>query len=118
MKVVIKRIESVNRKGVKKETGKAWQVDVTNIITDVAFDDTISEADNQTIAFGAKDLVYQVGEKPSSQNYFKYGLDKLRGLLPLECEVELGQGFDSYGNPTPCIVGITPIKPQSKAVTQ
>lgn len=114
MKIVIKRIESINRKGTSKSSGKPYHIDVTNIISDVPFDEQKNEVDDFAVSFGAKDLVYQVGDTPSSANYIKYGLDKLRGLLPCECDIELGQGFDSYGNPTVCVVDIKPLQ-KSKA---
>lgn len=110
MKIVIKRIESIDRKGVNKDSGKEWHIDATNIIADVPFEDEKSEKDNSTIAFGYKDIVYQVGEKPSSQNYYKLGLDKLKGQLPMECDVEIAQGFDNFGNPKVCVIDIKPIK--------
>lgn len=109
MKIIVKRIESINRKGVNKETGKTWHIDATNVIADVAFDDDKADENNTTVAFGFKDIVYQVGEKPSSQNFYKMGLDKFKGLLPLECEVEMGQGLDSFGNPKVCIFDIKPV---------
>lgn len=110
MKIVIKRIECIDRKGKNKETGKDWHIDVTNVVADVAFDDEKHDADNKTIAFGCKDIVYQVGEKPSSTHYHKMGLEKLKGHLPLECEVEMSQGFDNFGNAKVCITAITPLK--------
>lgn len=109
MKIVIKRIESINRKGVNKETGKTWHIDATNIIADVAFSDEKFDENNKTIAFGFKDIVYQAGEVPSSDNYQKMGLDKLKGLLPCECEVEMSQGLDSFGNPKVCITDVKPL---------
>lgn len=114
MKIVIKRIESIDRKGVNKETGKEWHIDTTNIISDVPFSDEKNLDNNKTIAFGSKDLVYQVGTTSSHEHFFTMGLDKLNGMLPIECDVELSQGLDAFGNPKPCITSInlpkTPIK--------
>lgn len=112
MKIVIKRIECIDRKGKNKESGKAWHIDATNIISDVPFADDKDEDNNRTIAFGAKDLVYQVGTTPSHTHFHKMGLDKLKGLLPLECEVELSQGLDSFGNTKPCITAVN-FKPKA-----
>lgn len=110
MKIVIKRIECIDRKGKNKDTGKDWHIDVTNVIADVPFDDEKNDVDNKTIAFGFKDIVYQVGEKPSSTHFYKMGLDKLKGHLPIECEADISQGFDNFGNPKVCVIAIKPIK--------
>ena len=52
MKIVIKRIESIDRKGVNKDSGKEWHIDATNIIADVPFEEEKSEKEKSTIAFG------------------------------------------------------------------
>lgn len=102
MKIVIKRIESVNRRG-KTKAGKDYHIDVTNIYSDVPF----SASDDENQSFGYKELGYQVGTTPSHSNFFKYGLAELKDRLPLEVDAEMGQGVDSYGNPVFCIVNIT-----------
>lgn len=104
MKIVIKRIESINRKGVSSK-GKEYHIDVTNVYSDVPF-----ESDNENgISFGAKELVYQVGQTPSHTHYHTFKLNQFKGHLPIECEVEMGQAINSYGEPVPCILSIKPI---------
>lgn len=104
MKIVIKRIESINRKGVSAK-GKEYKIDVTNVYSDVPFDID----DENGLSFGTKELCYQVGETPSHAHYHKFNLDKLKGHLPIECEVEMGQAINAYGEPVPCILSIKPL---------
>lgn len=101
MKIVIKRVESINRKGTTSK-GKEYHIDVTNVYSDVPFD----LSDGDSTSFGTKELAYQVGKTSSHTNFTKFGLDKLKGLLPLEVEVEMGQAVNQYGQPVPCIVAI------------
>lgn len=101
MKIVIKRVESINRKGVSSK-GKEYHIDVTNVYSDVPF----ATDDQNGTAFGTKELVYQVGLTPSHANYHTFKLDQLKGRLPCEVEVEMGQALNAYGEPVPCIVDI------------
>lgn len=101
MKIVIKRVESINRKGVNSK-GKDYHINVTNVYSDVPFD--VDDQDGQS--FGTKELAYQVGLTPSHTNFQSFKLYELKGRLPLECEVEMGQTINAYGQPVPCIVDI------------
>lgn len=105
MKIVIKRIESINRKGVSAKN-KEYKIDVTNVYSDVPFDID----DENGVSFGTKELCYQVGQNASHTNFHSFKLNQFKGHLPIECEVEMGQSIDSYGNPVPCILSITPVK--------
>lgn len=108
MKIVIKRVESINRRGITSK-GKDYHIDVTNVFSDVPF-----ETDDQDgVSFGTKELAYQVGQTPSHANYHTFKLAELKGRLPLECEVEMGQAINAYGQPVPCIVDIK-IPPATK----
>lgn len=101
MKIVIKRIESINRSGTTNK-GKDYHIDTTTVYSDVPFDVT----DANGTSFGTKELGYQVGEVASHANFDKFGLDKLRGHLPLEVDAEMGQTVNQFGQPIPCILSI------------
>lgn len=92
MKVLIKRIERVNRSGTSK-AGNPYTIDQTNVVCDVPFD--------SPDGFGFKEISYQYG---SHTNFL--GLESLRGSLPVELDIELGTELNQYGTPVTVVKSV------------
>lgn len=101
MKVIVKRIERVNRSGTSK-AGNPYSIDRTNLVIDVAYD-----GDD---GFGSKEMVYQYG---SHSKFLE--LESLRGKLPCSVDIELGTKFDDYDNPVTVVTSLSlPNSPQTQ----
>ena len=94
MKMLVNRISRTNQSGVSKKTGNPYHIDNTTVAVVIPFEN----ADG----FGAKEMEYQYG---TSANFLT--LDKLRGKLPCELEVELGTELNQYGNPVTVVNSIS-----------
>lgn len=92
MKVIVKRIERVNRSGTSK-AGNAYTINQTNLVCDVPF----SSVDG----FGSKEMVYQYGDHSKFSD-----LETLRGKLPYELDIELGTQLDNYDNPKTVVTSV------------
>lgn len=95
MKVIVKRIERLNRTGTSK-SGNAYTLDRTTVVADVPF--------SSTDGFGAKEMEYQYGDHTNFLD-----LEKYRGKLPLELDIELGTELNQYDQPVTVIKSINDI---------
>lgn len=110
-KIYVKRIECTSQTFPKKDKSGDFVIDETIIVVDVKknrqeFDKNQALGRKGKIVSGEVELAYQVGETPSAENFFKYGLDALVGKVPCELEVELTQGFDAFDRPVTCVTGV------------
>lgn len=92
MKMKVIRIEHEKLDGISK-TGKPYSLDYTRVAVEVPF--------SSPKGFGTKEIEYQYGDHT---NFGK--IESLRDRLPLECELQLGQIVNDYGNPVTIITDI------------
>lgn len=97
MKMLVKRMTRVNRSGIGK-TGKPYTIDQTVIAVALPFDDVDG--------FGQKEMEYRFGDHTKFTP-----LEKYRGKLPLELDIELTTQLDQYGNPVTVIGSINDLSP-------
>lgn len=100
MKMLVNRIERTNVSGVSKKTGNPYTINNTIITITIPFE----SADG----FGCKEMNYEYGD---SSNFLT--LEKLRGKLPAELDVELGTELNQYGNPVTVVKSINSLSLQS-----
>lgn len=116
-KLLVKRVQTDSQTFDKKNGKGVFVVENAQLVIDVPkdrenYDDKASWGNRGAISYGEVELAYQVGETPDSANFFKLGLDKLKGHLPCELEVELTQGFDAFDRPVTCVSAVRiPNKP-------
>lgn len=116
-KLLVKRVQTDSKTFDKKNGKGVFIIETAQLVVDVAkdresYDDKATWGNRGAISYGEVELAYQVGETPDSANFFKFGLDKLKGHLPCEVDVELSQGFDAFDNPVTCVSAIRiPNKP-------
>jgi hypothetical protein len=104
MKMLVNRIERTNVAGTSKKTGKEYAINNTTVYVTIPFE----TADG----FGGKEMGYQFGD---SSNFLQ--LEKFRGKLPAELDVELSAGLDQYGNPVTVVKSVNPINTSSTPAT-
>lgn len=104
MKMIVRRIESINREGVSRKTGEPYHIDVTQVTVDVPF--------NTPQGFGLKEITYPYGD---AANFDRKGLSRLAGQLPIELDVDLGVDMNNYDSPVTIVNDIklppVPAKP-------
>lgn len=96
MKMLVNRIERTNVAGVSKKTGNPYSINNTQVTVTIPFD--IADG------FGGKEMTYDFGD---SNNFLT--LEKFRGKLPCELDVELGTELNQYGNPITVVKEINPV---------
>lgn len=110
-KLFVKRVECNSQTFPKKDKSGNFVVENTLLVVDVQkdrenYDPNEAYGKRGNVSFGEVELSYQVGDSPSSDHFFKFGLDKLKGQLPCELEVELTQGFDAFDRPVTCVSSV------------
>ncbi len=111
MQLTVKRVEVSNQTFTRKSDGKEFLVDNTIIVSDIAkssekFNENAEFGQRGSVSYGFEEFEYQVGLVPSSEHFFKMGLDKLKGNLPCVLEVELAQGHNAYDQPITVIKSV------------
>lgn len=97
MKMNVIRVQATNVSGVSPKTGKPYHIDNTMVTVQVPIDSTANPD-----TFGYQEMSYQYGD---STSYNK--LAQHKDSLPMMLDIELGAGFNQYGN---VITVITDIK--------
>lgn len=120
-KLLVKRVECNSQTFQKKDKSGNFVVENALLVVDVQkdrenYDHKAAYGSRGNVSYGEVELAYQVGDYPSSDNFFKFGLDKLKGHLPCELEVELTQGFDAFDRPVTCVSAVR--TPNKTAVSQ
>ena len=94
MKMTVNSILRTNVTGVSKKTGNPYTINNTMVNVAIPFE--------TPDGFGVKEIGYQFGDSGNFLN-----LEKFRGKLPAEMDVELGTGLDQYGNPTTVVTALS-----------
>lgn len=97
MKMLVNRINRTNVSGTSKKTGNPYTINNTEVTVTIPFD--IPDG------FGGKEMTYPFGD---SANFLQ--LEKFRGKLPCELDVELGTELNQYGNPVTVVKSVKAVE--------